>query len=252
MRIKMDDETTNFIDKKRIILKILQDKWEIAGKPKNICVQLKEFEFSGKISPDDIAQIFRGLYEKEEGVKVDSIVPANVEVYKNKVIPDSDSTPYITLYNEGYLNGFHFWDGTYIYNKNDKIWIKIDERRFKRTIKKYKIDKFQVSIEGKTEFIDDEAIIKIGNKKCQLPPYKNEHFFCRAIYEFPVNEPVDWSIIYEKITGYESKYFKKPANIKENWRIVYDTMKRLNKRVEEVLGIKELFVWKNKTIRRTK
>jgi len=248
----MNNEAENILDKKRVILKILRDKWELAGRPKEICIQLKEFEYGRKISPDDIAQIFRAFDEIEKILKVDSILIANQELYKGRPISEADPTPYITLYNDGYLSGHHLWDGIHIWNGEDKIWLEINKSNFEKTIKKYRIDEFQFLVKGKTEFIDDEAIIKIGDKKCQLPPYKNEHFFCRALYEYPINEPVDWSIIYEKITGYWEKYFGKPKNWRKNWRIVYDTMKRVNKRVGEVLGIKELFKWKNKTIKRTR
>jgi hypothetical protein len=114
----------------------------------------------------------------------------------------------------------------------------------------------EVKIEGvkkgeKTEFLDNEVLIKFENKKCSLPPFKNEHFFCRATYEYPINEPVDWSIIYEKMTGYYEQYYGKPQNKRENWRIVYDAMEALNKRVKEVLGIEKLFTWKEKTVQRT-
>lgn len=99
--------------------------------------------------------------------------------------------------------------------------------------------------EENIEFLDDDALIKLGNKRCQLPPYKNEHFFCRAAFEHPVDEPIDWSIIYEKMTGEEVKDKEK------NKRTVYDTLIRINKRVEKILGIKNLFVWGIKTIKRT-
>lgn len=102
---------------------------------------------------------------------------------------------------------------------------------------------------AKLEFNDNEATLKYGNKTCKLPPFKNEHFFCRAIFEYPKNEPVDWSLIYEEMTGYQ--FIKKDVTEKDS-RMVYDTLEALNKRTEELLGIKNLFIWRKKTIKRTK
>lgn len=246
----MNNETENYLGKKKNILKILRDKWELSGRPKNICIQLKEFEFSGNISQDDIAQILRAFHEKEGFIEDGYIFPVNIRLYKGKPISEEDPTPFITLYNEGYLRLHYLWEGLYIKNNEDKITLDINEKLFNHTIKKYEIDKLQPVIERRTEFLDDKGIIRYGNKKCQLPPYKNEYFFCQAMYEFPINEPVDWSIIYEKITGYRTDIFGKPKNTRENWRIVYDTMNRVNKRVREVLGIEKLFIWQEKTIRR--
>jgi hypothetical protein len=41
------------------------------------------------------------------------------------------------------------------------------------------------------EFDDDRAILTIGGQKCQLPPFKNEHYLCEAIFQYKKNEPVD-------------------------------------------------------------
>lgn len=98
------------------------------------------------------------------------------------------------------------------------------------------------------EFDDNEAALVCGNKRCQLPPFKNEHYFCRAVFEYPVNEPVDWSLIFEKMTGHLKGEEDLPKN---GWRKVYDTMEAINKRTRDVLGLPNLFVWREKTITRT-
>jgi len=108
-----------------------------------------------------------------------------------------------------------------------------------------KIEKVTTISKKPVKFLDDEAILQLDNKKCSLPAYKNEHFFCRAIFEYPPNEAIDWSIIYKKMTG------KEPEDIEKNQRTVYDTYRTLNERVEKVLEIKELFSWKGKTIKRS-
>ncbi len=97
---------------------------------------------------------------------------------------------------------------------------------------------------------DDSAILIIEGKKCQMPPYKNEHYFCRAMYEHKKGEVVDWSILWEKMTGYDATLITPEAK-KENWRTVYDTVNALNKRIKECLKTDDdLFIWKEKTIRR--
>lgn len=98
------------------------------------------------------------------------------------------------------------------------------------------------------EFDDNEAVLVCGNKRCQLPPFKNEHYFCRAVFEYPTNEPIDWSLIFERMTGHLKGEEDLPKN---GWRKVYDTMERINKRAGDVLGLPNLFVWREKTVTRT-
>lgn len=101
------------------------------------------------------------------------------------------------------------------------------------------------------KYDDDKATLEIGNKKCQIPPYKNEHYFYRAIDEHGANEPVDWSIIYEKMTGYYEIYYGKPQKTRENWRLVYDTMRALNKRIKRTINTDDnFFTWQEKTVKR--
>ena len=98
------------------------------------------------------------------------------------------------------------------------------------------------------EFDDNEAVLACGSKRCQLPPFKNEHYFCRAAFEYPVNEPIDWSLIFERMTGHLKGEEDLPKN---GWRKVYDTMEAINKRAGDVLGVPNLFVWREKTVTRT-
>ncbi len=99
----------------------------------------------------------------------------------------------------------------------------------------------------KVAFDDDKATIMVGRLKCPLPPFKNEHFFCRAMFQYPANEPVDWSLVFKEMTG---SYEEVPAENKI--RSVRDTMYALNNRIKEVLNTPDsLFTWENKTIRRS-
>ena len=101
------------------------------------------------------------------------------------------------------------------------------------------------------KFEDDKARLLIEGRIVELPPYKNEHYFCRAVFEYNANEPIDWSIIYEKVTGYYENFFGKPSPSKRNWRIIYDVLTNLNKRIKETINTNDdLFVWQEKTVKR--
>lgn len=103
---------------------------------------------------------------------------------------------------------------------------------------------------GQNILFDDEKVqILIGNKNCQLPPYRNEHYFCRAIFQHPINEFVDWSIIYENMDKVPEG-INKTESRKEK-RAVQDTVYLLNKRIKKVINTEDnLFTWKEKSIKR--
>jgi len=140
-------------------------------------------------------------------------------------------------------------------NKEDEKILEKSMEKFKGKIQEAISDKQREEeikqIDKKVTFDDEKATIEIGEQKCPLPPYKNEHYFCRAAFEHPVNEPVDWSIIYERMTGYYEAYYGKPPVIRRNWRSVYDTMRAVNERIKEVINTNDnLFTWQEKTLKR--
>lgn len=95
-------------------------------------------------------------------------------------------------------------------------------------------------------FNDEKAMLAIGKQICSLPPFKNEHYFCRAMFSRPVKEPVDWSLIYQEMTGGHEE-MPDP----KNKRTVQDTMYALNNRIKEVANTDDaLFTWENKSIKR--
>jgi hypothetical protein len=97
---------------------------------------------------------------------------------------------------------------------------------------------------------DDEPSITINEQKVAIPPYKNEHYLCRTMYEYKKDEAIDWSIIWEKMAGYDNTP-DKPEAKKEDWHTAYDTLRAVNKRIQECVNTKDnLFIWKNKTIKR--
>jgi hypothetical protein len=104
-------------------------------------------------------------------------------------------------------------------------------------------------LKGSVSFSDNEAAIYVGKTKCQLPAFRNEHFFCRSIWNHLVNEFVDWDIIFENM-GDSIIADNKNEAIK-NKRSLRDTVYALNKRIKEVVGTdNNLFTWKDKSVKR--
>ncbi len=102
----------------------------------------------------------------------------------------------------------------------------------------------------KIEFDDDKAIIIIGEKNVRLPPYKNEHYFCKIMFQYKPREPISWDIIYDEMTKISIvSNGRQPEPTRENWQKVNDTMKRLNNRIKDILGTEDdLFCWSEKTV----
>jgi len=104
-------------------------------------------------------------------------------------------------------------------------------------------------ISQKISFDDTKPSIIIGDKECGLPPYKNEHYFCRAIFQYPAKEFVDWSIIFESMDKVLNSVTTKDS--RRDKRMVQDTMYAINKRIKEIINTDdELFSWKEKSITR--
>ena len=127
----------------------------------------------------------------------------------------------------------------------EEIKIEVDRERFEKFYKKH-LQEQRAPI-GKVEFLDDEAVLKLGDKKCALPPYRSGHYFCRVAFEYLAGEVIDWSVITEKMDMLR----RDTKGIERSKRSLYDTVRAINKRVKEVLEIDELFVWEGNTIKRT-
>lgn len=97
----------------------------------------------------------------------------------------------------------------------------------------------------KSSFDDKKAVIRIGEQTISLPPSTNEHCLCRVMFKHPIDEPIDWSVIYEEMTG--NGALEDTSKIK--WRMVYDAANAVNKKVKKQIG-NALFSWERKTIRR--
>lgn len=136
-------------------------------------------------------------------------------------------------------------------------WVKPIEPQFSKHCQKYEhlIKKYEnqnkpflkkINLKSKKVVFDnDKSMLSIDNIKIELPPFKNEYDFCKEMFNSPINEPIDWSIIYEKITG--DLINEKSTKI----RTVRDTMYRINNRIKKEINTNDnLFEWKQKTITR--
>lgn len=137
-------------------------------------------------------------------------------------------------------------------NKQEPMLLKIvempplefKESEQKQSFRKISLKSVQISYD------DDEPVIKIGKQNVALPPYKNEHYFCQAVFEYKLKEPVSWDIIFDKMTGHSTvSGGRKPEPIRENWQKVNDTMKRINNRIKQVVNTDDdLFSWSEKMV----
>lgn len=95
-------------------------------------------------------------------------------------------------------------------------------------------------------FNAESGLVTLGSRTCQLPPFQNEHELYRAMATYPIGKPVDWSLLHAAMTGELIKDWRKDK------KMVYDAYDQLNARLLAELGIENLFVWENKTIRKTR
>lgn len=171
-----------------------------------------------------------------------------IKISKQFTYIDSGLTKVIFKENasESEANGFHLK----ILPKFDEVYGELRKKAEKLQPKENSAPKTSLKSQ-EIKFDDDKSLIQIGKQNIPIPPYKNEHYFCRAIFEHAINEPIDWSIVYEKMTGFHEAYYGKPQKTEENWRIVYDTMRAINQRVKDTINTNDdLFTWQEKTIKR--
>ena len=110
--------------------------------------------------------------------------------------------------------------------------------------------------EHKIDFNDAEATVIVANRKSWIPQALNEHLLCRVMFDAPVRTAVDWSVIYEKMTGNDphrkgskSKSRSAAKEIEAHTRMVRDAMHAANTRLQHDLNTKdELFLWENKSV----
>lgn len=94
-------------------------------------------------------------------------------------------------------------------------------------------------------FNEGNATLQWMDKILSLRPDSLEYYFCKALYQYPPHENIDWSEIYEAMTNDE------PEDHKKATQSIKDTIKRLNRRAKEAFsGVEKLFSWSNKCVKR--
>jgi len=88
---------------------------------------------------------------------------------------------------------------------NVKLLEEYNQKNVSIVLNKEKTEgKNKISLSG-IKFNDNETELCVNTcseiKKCKIPPFKNEHYFCRAMFKYPPKEPVDWSLIGNEILG---------------------------------------------------
>ena len=51
-------------------------------------------------------------------------------------------------------------------------------------------------------FDDNKSSLFVDGYQCSLPPFKNEQSFCRVMFGYPVNTPVDGSEVFQKMNDF--------------------------------------------------
>lgn len=94
-------------------------------------------------------------------------------------------------------------------------------------------------------FNEANASLQWMDKVLSLRPDSLEYYFCKALYQYPPHENIDWSEIYEAMTNEE------PEDHKKATRSIKDTIKRLNKHAKEAFpDLENLFSWNNRCVKR--
>lgn len=99
------------------------------------------------------------------------------------------------------------------------------------------------------EFKEREATLKINKQtEVSILTLRKGTSLCRVMFsQAKRNEPIEWSVIYEEITGLELD-FNSGKNPPEQ-RVVRDAMYSINNRIKEVTGSKTgIFRWEEKSV----
>lgn len=135
--------------------------------------------------------------------------------------------------------------------ENNKLYLSVSAIElliYVKSLAEKKLSGKQIT-EQPSVFKDDEAKLIVDGITVQLPPHKNEHWFCRAMDEHSPNEPVDWDQLYEEISGNYKGFFGKLEDTKNPKRMVYDTVEAINGRLKKI-GLSKLYIWQENTVKR--
>lgn len=99
------------------------------------------------------------------------------------------------------------------------------------------------------EFKEREATLKINKQiEVSILTLRKGTSLCRIMFnQAKRNEPIEWSVIYEEITGLELDF--NPRKSPPEQRVVRDAMYSVNNRIKEVTGSKTgIFLWEEKSV----
>jgi hypothetical protein len=115
---------------------------------------------------------------------------------------------------------------------------KLSNLREIRTLLKSKL------IPGELVFDSSHSEIKTQGIISKIPLYQNEFYLAKIMFEHKLEEPLEWTIVWEEIT---SKKFEDSEFDKEkDRRSVRDAMYALNSRIRQDIKTEDdLFSWKN-------
>ena len=99
-------------------------------------------------------------------------------------------------------------------------------------------------------FSNEKGLLSFDGRKCTFPPYKNEHCLCRVMFEHPVGQPVDSSVISLEVFGDDAPE-NDPRRREAKLRAIKDTVYAVNRRVRIAFNTNDnLLSWKGRTVTR--
>lgn len=135
---------------------------------------------------------------------------------------------------------------------NDDVYEDHDDRHFHISVNREKLEKLLIDADAPSEektsaFDQKTSTLKVGYFIVQIPPYKNEYDFCKAIFSHPPKHLVDWEEIHQQMTGDEEVH-----NVQKAKRKIYDVLQSLNSKIAKASDgrVEKLFHWKIKTMSR--
>lgn len=93
--------------------------------------------------------------------------------------------------------------------------------------------KFEIKQKLKLHFDTEKSRIFYGNKFCEIPISTYEYYLCKAIFSKPLGAKIPEEEIFEVLDR---------AKLEERSRTIYDTCRRINKKVESSLGLKKILI----------
>lgn len=223
-------------EKLQDLLRLLLNEIELQGS-KTITIEYKKFE---DIFMGDSGEIekYLGYLQRKSLVKLIDVKKVQVMLFSKSYgwweeeAAKKSASKYLFTYNKSKIQQLE-----------KSLYPTEKELENKQPLKKVNLKSVSITYD------DDKPSIQINKQPVPLPPYKNEHYLCRAIFQYPAKEFIDWSIIFEAMDKVLNSTSKKDSQ--KDKRMVQDAMYAVNNRIKEVINTDDdLFTWKEKSIRR--